>query len=252
MNRITNFVAMGIGAVGLVSAIGGGVVLAQDSGSGTPTPSARSVEHQQRVTGYLDALAGNLGIDRATLDAALKKTGLAMVDKAVADGKITQTEADAIKARIEASAVPMIGPFGGMKGGHGGDRGGPRLGAAAPLSEIAAFLGIDEAALVAELRGGATLAEAALAHGKSRADIETFLTGNLTARIQAAQDAGTITAEQAQTLRDGVAAHVTGALDGGKGGHFEFKGPGGSHFRGHIDGAPKPSSRTAPAGAQAE
>ncbi len=239
MNRITNFVAMGIGAVGLVSAIGGGVVLAQDSGSGTPTPSARSVEHQQRVTGYLDALAGNLGIDRATLDAALKKTGLAMVDKAVADGKITQTEADAIKARIEASAVPMIGPFGGMKGGHGGDRGGPRLGAAAPLSEIAAFLGIDEAALVAELRGGATLAEAALAHGKSRADIETFLTGNLTA-------------EQAQTLRDGVAAHVTGALDGGKGGHFEFKGPGGSHFRGHIDGAPKPSSRTAPAGAQAE
>ncbi len=253
MNRITNLLAVGLGAVGLVSAVGGGIVLAQDGGSGTATPSARAVEHQERMTAYLDALASNLGIDRATLDAALKKTGLEMVDKAVADGKITQAEADAIKARIESGIGPVFGPFGGgMKGGHGpGERGMGGFDFGAGLSGLAGFLGIDQATLMQELASAKSLLAVAEAHGKTRADLETFLTETINAEIQKAQDAGKMTAEQAQMARDKVAEMIGGILDGGMGGHFEFKGPGGSHFRGGFGGPKKPGAG-APASGQAE
>jgi hypothetical protein len=69
----------------------------------------------------ITALAKALGIDRDKLAAAIRDAKLAQVDRALADKRITQAQADRLKARIRAGEQA---PFFGFFGGPGGPRGG--------------------------------------------------------------------------------------------------------------------------------
>jgi hypothetical protein len=79
------------------------------------------------------ALAKALGIDREKLANAIRDAKLAEVDKALADKRITQAQADRLKERIRAGESGFFG-FGlglrggpGPRGGHGpGECDGPR------------------------------------------------------------------------------------------------------------------------------
>ena len=76
----------------------------------------------------ITALAKQLEIDRAKVEAAFKAAEVARVDQAVADGRITKAQGDAIKKRIESGGGFGLGP--GFGSGHGdfdgpGHDGGP-------------------------------------------------------------------------------------------------------------------------------
>lgn len=104
---------------------------------------AALAEENQNPTGpvalpqvFLDKLAAALGIDRATLDSAIKEASTATVDEAQKQGIITQDQADRIKSRIQEGGAPfwrgmgwghmgwgrgwgMMGPGWGFGGGNG-------------------------------------------------------------------------------------------------------------------------------------
>lgn len=115
--------------------------LAQDATAteeaASETPEERRAE---RTTELAAALAEELGLDTETVAAALEtvRTELAeqrqaemraalqeRLDAAVADGSLTQEQADAILAASEAGVLGGTGGFGGGPGrGHGGFGGG--------------------------------------------------------------------------------------------------------------------------------
>ncbi len=92
--------------------------LAQDGDSEAPEKGAR-------CEAFLGKVAGNLGTDVEVLETAVVDARLQMVDEAVANGKLTEEQADKLKERIgENGACPMFqnrmhrghGPIGGV--GH--------------------------------------------------------------------------------------------------------------------------------------
>jgi hypothetical protein len=71
------------------------------------------------------ALAKALGVDRQKLADAIRDAKLAEVDKALADKKLTQAQADRLKERIRAGETGFFGFGLGLRGGAGPGPGGP-------------------------------------------------------------------------------------------------------------------------------
>src|SRR5881396_1265415 len=88
-------------AAALVSAAGAGAAVAA-SGDSSPSSESKAV---------IDDAANQLGIPASKLSDALKKALGDRVDAAVAAGRITKAEGDAIKQRIQSEDFPLL--FGG-------------------------------------------------------------------------------------------------------------------------------------------
>src|SRR6185503_3950066 len=132
MTKQPKLLSIGAGFAAIASIIGVTTVAAQQGGSSTNTTSAGTATYSANVAAdpaanrdaFLQSLAGHLNIDVATLTAALKQTALDQVAQKLADGTITQAQADEMTARINAGDVGF-GPGGpggprGMDGDHGG------------------------------------------------------------------------------------------------------------------------------------
>lgn len=162
--------------------------------------------------------AQQLGIDPSRLSEALKKAIERRIDAAVADGRLTRAQADALEARIEAGDVPLFfppklgldrhGPFGHHLGG---------------LDAAAAYLGLAEADLRAALEGGKSLADVAKEQGKSVDGLVQALVDRAAAKLNAAVAAGRLTDAQRDALvaglRQRIADAVNGAFPGPRPGH---------------------------------
>ncbi len=228
-------------AIAVAGLIGGTVAMATDDSPPASTQvAALDQAGATRAGEFITALAANLGVDEQTLRDAIKKTSLGMLDEAVADGRLTQEQADALRTRIESGEGGMFG-FGGKgfagKGfGHDGDRGGMGPSFMGD-GGLATFLGIDSETLRSELAGGSTLAEVAAAHGKSRDELKAFLTSEINERLDQAVSEGRLTQERADEMKAKHAEDLDAMIDretpaggpgGGHGGH-SFRGmPGGS------------------------
>ena len=136
--------------VAAAALVGGGAAIAADQ----LTPK------QESDTIVADA-AKQLGVQASELDAALKKALSNRVDAAVAAGEITEAQGTAMKERIAAGEVPLVGV--GPRGAHHG--GGRHF---ASLDAAATYLGVTEAALRTSLEEGSTLAEIADGEGQVR------------------------------------------------------------------------------------
>jgi uncharacterized protein YidB (DUF937 family) len=165
--------------------------------SSDATPTAKDQLRDQ----FLNDLAGKLGISRAALDTALSQSALDMVDKALADGKLTDAEAQQIRDKIKSGDFPFFGGF-----GHHGRGGVGMFGCGANLDDIATFLGVDAPAVRDGLMNNQSLAQIAQAHGKSRDDLKSFLISNVTDKLNQAvkgQDITQTRADQAlQNFKD--------------------------------------------------
>ncbi len=142
---------------------------------------------------------------------------------AVADGTITQAQADAITAKMDAYRAANPAPDHGPRG----ERGGPGV-AGASLDDIAAVIGITADELHTQLESGATLRTIA---GDKADAVAAALTDKANARIDEQLAAGKIDDATATSLKAGVAAKVQAMLDGtapagGPGGRGD-RGPGG-------------------------
>jgi len=196
-----------IGALVAILAIGAGVA------------AADSIGNDQDA--FLNNVAKRLNVTPAQLKAALKGANDDRIDAAVAAGKITKAQGDAMKAHAAEDGVPFFGPHGGGFGHHGpgfGHHGGASLAAAAK------YLGLTEAELRTQLESGKTLAETAKAQGKSVDGLKKAITADAKTKLDAAVKAGTITQAQADELLKRATDHVDDLVNGKIGPHGDHHG----------------------------
>jgi hypothetical protein len=188
-----------VGATALAVA-GGGAAIAASKG-GSPQEESKAV---------VDDAAKQLGITPAKLSAALKQALENRVDAAVAAGRLTKEQGDALKKRIEAEDYPMLGRP-GMGFGHRG--GGPGMREFGHLDAAASYLGMTAAELLAQLTGGKTLADVAKAKGKSVDGLVSALVADEKKELDAAVKAGRITQAQADAFLANAKQRFTDAVN---------------------------------------
>ena len=179
-------------AVALVAA-GGGVALAATQ-SNSPAQESQAV---------IDDAAAQLGIPSSKLSDALKKALSDRIDAAVAAGRLTKAEGDALKQRLQSGDFPLFGGPG--HGFHVGFHG---------LEGATTYLGLTEAQLRTELEGGKTLAQVAQDHGKTAAGLIDALVAAEQKEIDAAVTAGRLTKAQADEFKSGLRDRITNLVNG--------------------------------------
>jgi hypothetical protein len=136
---------------------------------------------------YIDDVAKRLNVSPTALTAAMKAAGYDRIEAAVAAGRITRSEADALKQRIEhGGGVPSFGRGLG-RGGLGGHR------------VAAQYLGISAATLRSDLESGKSLAQiASSTPGKSVEGLKAAIVSARKTRLDQAVSSGSITRQQEQ------------------------------------------------------
>ena len=180
---------LGLGV--LLAAAGGGVAIAASDSS--------PAEENQAV---LADAAKQLGVSPTKLSDALKKALSDRVDAAVAAGRITKAEGDALKQRINSDDFPL---FGGFHRGHFGSIG--------RLSAAADYLGLTEAQLRSELESGKSLAQVAQAHGKSVDGLVDAVVAAAKKHLDAAVAAGRLTKTQETEMLNGLRERITSLVN---------------------------------------
>ena len=178
---------------------------------------------------FLDDAAKRLNVTPAELKAALQGASNDRIDAAVAAGKITKDQAEAMKKRSAQGGLPLFG------GGHHGGRGHH---GAPSFAAVATYLGLTQAELQAQLQSGKSLAEIAKAQGKSVDGLKKALATEMQKRLDTAVKAGKLTQAQADEMQARMTEHLDDLVNGTGGG------PGGHHggMGGHGMGGPPPGS----------
>jgi hypothetical protein len=186
------------GAAALAVAGGGAAVADTGFGVGTPEEESKAV---------IEDAAQQLGVKSSALSDALKQAMENRIDAAVAAGRITKAEGDALKQRLESEDFPLLaGPGFGPHVGPG--HGFPHLAAAA------SFLGLSEAALQTQLADGKTLADVAKAQGKTVAGLVAALVADEKKELDAAVADGRLTRAQADELLANAEQRFTDLVNG--------------------------------------
>jgi hypothetical protein len=213
LNRKTKIV---VGAAALLSAAGAGAAVAASKDS-SPSSESKAV---------IDDAAKQLGISSSKLSDALKKALNDRVDAAVAAGRITKAEGDALKQRIASSDFPLVGGL--HRGfGHFGFGG---------LEAAAGYIGITEVQLRTELEGGKSLAQVATAHGKSVDGLVNTLFADAKSKLDDAVSAGRLTTSQETEMLNGLKDRIANKVNSTGLDEPHFLGPA-SGFR-HSEGPP--------------
>ena len=241
--KLTNVVIGGLVALGLL----GGVATATFAQTATPSAPAIVVPDTAATPGMSSrdgqALADQLGITLAALQAAEAEARVALIDQAVADGKITAAQGEALKA----SGEDLHGS------GFGYDKS-QFLAAALGISldELqAAKLEVFRQAVAARVAAGElTQAQADLLLAQKAASyyldadaLNTQVRSAYETAVAAAVAAGDITQAQADAL---LAQLPTTTFNFGFGGGHGHGGHGGGHGHGGFRGSPVVPDTTAP------
>jgi hypothetical protein len=181
-----------LGVAGALAVAGGGAGIA----------GTREANNDSKA--IIDDAAKQLGVTPAALANALKTALKHRIDAAVAAGRLTREQGEALKARIAAGDVPFL--FGGFHHGP--------FGHFLQLDAAASYLGLTEAQLRNELARGKTLAQIAEDRGKSVDGLVDAMAAEVKARLDDAVAAGRLTRSQAdQILRD-VEQRITDRVNG--------------------------------------
>lgn len=259
--RDSRLASVGLASVIAIGVIGIGSVAMAQEGSGDPaTPSTRPAPDpagDNCLAGGLHlggrVLLKDIGVTRDEVQeaAAAGLTNAQMIDQygdkssaqakadalaaletrvgeAVANGKITQEQADTILSAApgkidEFLAAPAADLGKGMKRAFGGI-------AHNVLATVAGVLGTDEETLKTQLREGSTIA--GIAGGQTQAVIDA-LVAQANARIDAALADGKITQEQADQMKANTVERITTFVnEGGRIGRGAHRGGPGGEMRG--------------------
>jgi polyhydroxyalkanoate synthesis regulator phasin len=177
-----------LGVAGAVAVAGGGVGFA----------ATRGADDSKAI---IEDAAGQLGVTPAALTNALKTALKHRVDAAVAAGRLTKEQGDALKARIDSGDVPFL--FGGFGLHHHG------FGHFLGLDAAASYLGLTEAQLRQQLAGGKTLAQVAKDRGQSVSGLVDAMTKGIESRLDDAVADGRLTRAQANRVLKDVKQRVT-------------------------------------------
>jgi polyhydroxyalkanoate synthesis regulator phasin len=166
----------------------------------SPSPSASTSKNYAQV--FVDKLAGILHLTPTATQDALKQAELQTVDQMLKDGQITQQQADALKAKINAGQG--LGPIGGFGFRHGG---GFKAGGAvmrdlmtAELNAAASALHMSTADLQSALRSGKSLADLETQQKVSDSVVKAAMKSAAKGVLDNAVKAGSITQAQADVI----------------------------------------------------
>ncbi len=166
-------------------------------------------------TDVFSAAATYIGITADQIRTELG-TDKSLADVALAHGKNRDGLIQALVAAEQQSIATLVDQkgIGGRPAGRGpGGPGGPNV-IGDPHAAAASYLGISTADLRTRLQAGQTLAQIANATaGKSRDGLIATLTNDVKAKIAAAQQAGTITADQATQLSANLTDRISRLVD---------------------------------------
>jgi ribosomal protein S20 len=207
----------------LLAVAGGGIAWAESERS-TPTPPGAAsgkgeshAEKRERFAAdrdeFLAGVAERLGVDVDELKEAIEAEALERVDAAVAEGRLSEKQADRIRERIASGRLPF-GP--GVHPGRGGPRGerdgrapygheGKRGRGALKHVVIEAagdYLGAESRELFRARREGKSLARLAEEKGKSADGLAAAVLEAATERLDRAVADGRLTKEKADRLRE--------------------------------------------------
>ncbi|MDQ2911633.1 MAG: hypothetical protein M3T56_00050 [Chloroflexota bacterium] len=170
---------------------------------------------------YFTAAATYIGITEAQLRTELG-TDKSLADVAVAHGTTRDGLIAALAAAQQQEIATLVdqkgigarpNPANGAGPGFGRGPGGKNV-TGDPEAAAAAYLGTTEADLETKLHAGQTLAQIANATpGKNRDGLVNALVADATAKIDAAQKAGTITADQATQLKANLSTRMAREVD---------------------------------------
>ena len=172
---------------------------------------------------YITAAATYIGITEAQLRTELG-TDKSLADVAIAHGKTRDGLIAALTAAQQQNIATLVdqkgigarpNPANGYGPGPGFGRGpGDRNLIGDSDAAAATYLGTTEADLETKMRAGQTLAQIANSTaGKSRDGLLNALVADATAKIDAAQKAGTITADQATQLKANLSTRLSQLVD---------------------------------------
>lgn len=171
------------------------------------------LEPSDESKAVIDDAASQLGVEPSELSAALKQGLKNRIDEAVEDGRLTEEQADELKARVDADEFPLLGGLGMFGRGGNGGPGFGRFGHFELLETAASYLGMTEAELREALEGN-TLAEIAKEQGKTAAGLVQQLVATQTKRIDEAVADGRITDEQVTELKAGLNERMQELVNG--------------------------------------
>lgn len=177
--------------VGLIGVTLGSVASAQTPVPGESSPAAT----------YIQRLAQHLGLPQEQVEQALTDTRNDALTEAVANGRLTQDQADDIRNR----------PIDEGRGFGFGGRSGPggKLGGRAVSHEAAAqVLGMSAEELHTQLHAGQSLAQIAQARGVAVESLVTGLVNAAEVQIAQAVQGGRITEAQAAEQRANLAERI--------------------------------------------
>jgi hypothetical protein len=171
---------------------------------------------------YLTAAATYIGITEAQLRTELG-TDKSLADVAIAHGKTRDGLIAALTAAQQQEIATLVdqkgigarpNPANGFGPGPGFGRGPGDKVTGDSLAAAATYLGTTEADLQTKIRAGQTLAQIANATaGKSRDGLLNALVADVTAKIDAAQTAGKITADHATQLKSNLSTRLAQLVD---------------------------------------
>ena len=178
-------------------------------------PTANLADNGAHGADLYSAAATYIGITVDQLRTELGTTK-SLADVAVAHGKTRDGLIQALMAAEQTNITTLVDQKGAPQGrGPGGPgRPGDRGVIGDSFAAAATYLGTTTADLRTKTQAGQTLAQiAAATAGKSRDGLVAALTADAKAKIAAAQAAGTITADQATQLGNGLADRITRLVD---------------------------------------
>jgi hypothetical protein len=228
--KARNRIALVLSSTALAVGAGAGVAIGAGSGSGggphgggTPPGAAAIATYlgltQAQIQSDLKSgqtfaqIAVAQGKTASGLEAAIVADAKTQLDAEVAAGTLTAAEETTMLAGLTSHVDDMVnstgpppgagGPGGpGGHGGHGGPGGGPATAA------IATYLGLTQAQIQADLKGGQTFAQIAVAQGKTASGLEAAIVADAKTHLDAAVTAGKLTSAQETTMLADLTSHV--------------------------------------------
>lgn len=187
-------------------------------------------------TDFVARLAEKLGISQDKLQAAIDETQLDMVDEAVAEGRLTDEQANRIRDRIESGEG--LFPFGGFGKGFALGRGIGHLGAS--VNDVADFLGMSVDELRAAMADGQSLAQVADSQGVGADKLKEYLVGQVEESVAQAVKDGRITQTQADEILANAPDRIEQMIN--QEGSLCPWGGGRGHWRGGFGGPAEPEA----------
>jgi hypothetical protein len=195
--------------------IASAAVLAAGAGAGGAIAASSGDDAKKAEQSVLDDAAKRLSVTPEALRSALGAAEDAQLDQAVKDGRITQAQADAIKAERQKDGRVLGGPgAGGRHGGPGGRGFGHGAGGPAALDAAATALGLKPAELRAKLEAGKSIADVAKEQGKQIADVKSAIKDAITKQLDADVKAGRLTAAQRTEELTELDSHLDDLVNG--------------------------------------